>query len=227
MATRRSIVKGVLAAIGGAVGSAFTGFGERAHALVVEGGSGNQWFEDDLAATRKASSVEVSQILPDIRKRVADMGYPQDVVEAAVFGVTSSVSPRGTTVLKAGLSLNEELFFAETKELLEGSGDRVAFMAYRTDGQTYLQRLSEDQVTPEGSAELQQENSDEFLPVMSSECCGAFGTPPATCCRYDLKAMFECCAPCVFGGAPLGVMCVIIWCNYCAVSHCEEYYHAC
>lgn len=227
MAMRRSVVKGILVTIGGFVGSAFMGLGERAHALTAGGGLGNQWFEDELADTREANSVEASQILPDIRKRVVDIGYPQDVVETAAFGVTSSVSPRGTTVLKAGLRLNEELFFTEIKELLEAGDDRAAFMAYRTDGQTYLQRLSERQTTPEGFAELQQENPDGFLPVASSECCGAFGTPPATCCRYELKAMFECCTPCIFGGIPLGVMCVMIWCNYCAVSHCKEYYHVC
>jgi hypothetical protein len=103
MAMLRSVVKGILVTIGGFVGSAFMGLGERAHALTAGGGLGNQWFEDELADTREVNSVEVSQILPDIRKRVVDIGYPQDVVETAAFGVTSSVSPRGTTVLKAGL----------------------------------------------------------------------------------------------------------------------------
>lgn len=51
--------------------------------------------------------------------------------------------------------------------------------------------------------------------------------PRLQCCTYDYQALFECCTPCVFGGVPLGVACVILWCNYCAVAHCTEYYAPC
>ena len=93
MAMRRSVVKGILVTIGGFVGSAFMGLGERAHALTAGGGLGNQWFEDELADTREANSVEVSQILPDIRKRVVDMaGIKQNFLLGLCCRVVLGVS---------------------------------------------------------------------------------------------------------------------------------------
>jgi hypothetical protein len=116
--------------------------------------------------------------------------------------------------------MSEELFFILVKETSESSAPRTALLAFYTDGENIVRRLNEQEAAPGGL-------DDSLAASDGINCCSAFGMPPATCCTYDYQALFECCTPCVFGGVPLGVACVILWCNYCAVAHCTEYYAPC
>ena len=218
MSTRRTILRGIIGSLAASV-YALAGGPTTSTAAAAQQGD-RQWFEESLSGTRDATQEERDSILPDLHNRVIEAGHPSETVDVAATGVTASVSSRGNTVLKAALMMSEELFFILVKETSESSAPRTALLAFYTDGENIVRRLNEREAAPGGL-------DDSLAAGDGVNCCGAFGMPPATCCTYDYQALFECCTPCVFGGVPLGIACVMLWCNYCAVAHCTEYYPPC
>lgn len=159
-----------------------------------------------------------------MRQHVIGLGYLASDIAAADVAAAAAVSARGTTVLRATLALDSGVVFLGVKELGGKHDGRVAFSAFATDGERYVYRLFERQALSLAGDDSATAFSDAVA-FSSPGCRGAIGMPPGTCCRYDSKGLFECCAPCVFGGVPPGIACALLWCNYCATAYCLEYYH--
>lgn len=212
MSTRRSALRTITTAMGLVLSTTWP------TATAAGRAPTTPWHDEQLADMREASIEEQNRIIPDLRRRVAALQQYSSMAISAPVGATVGLSSRGTTILRATLSVDSSTIFLMVKELDHSFERRSALLTFGTDGSTYLQRLNEQEIA----------SGWNDAPIkVSGECCGEFGTPPGTCCRYDLQGLFECCTPCVFGGVPLGIACVLLWCNYCAVAHCKEYYHPC
>jgi hypothetical protein len=219
MSTRRNLLKGALATA--------TLFGIQAvglrgtDAALADDTIPVTWDKQRLANTRVASPSEFINLALAARAAAVSAGYPRAEVAAAVATATMSISPRATQVGKCALVIDGAFVFVYTKEFGANRYDRHAVQVLWTDGQEYLSEVHPSQF-------VHGLSSAKALSVAAatSTCCYSFSS--GQCCTYDFKALFECCGPCAFGGPTIyTVACVIIWCNYCAVANCTEYYHQC
>lgn len=222
---RRSILKGILS------GAASIGFGAGAlgAAQPAQAATPNnlRWDLQQFANTREATASELTTMSKVARTEALRAGYPQAVVHGAESRATMSLSPRGNAVGKCALILDDTSVFVVTKEFGHGKFDRVAVQTLWTDGSTVMKTIR-----PDAHAQLLTASGGETITDVSTAayeaCCDSSGQALGTCCDYDLQGMWECCGPCVWAIPtwPTFVACVALWCNYCNMSHCRQWYHS-
>lgn len=177
-----------------------------------------------MSATRAADSRELEIMSRIARAAAVEHGYTVAMAGGDV-AATISATPRGTSVGKASLVLDDSSVFVVSREFGQG---RLARQSVRTlwyDGASTVR-----DVDPRGHAQnITAGSVDGNALAAAASCCTPTGAALGTCCSYDLKGMFECCGPCGFTlpVVPAFLACVVIWCNYCNVSHCKQWYRVC
>jgi hypothetical protein len=224
MASRRGFLKGALAwgAAFGLSGLAMTD-ADRASAAPK---SDAPWYLQNFAGTREATGSELSSLTADLRAAAAAAGYGVAALEAATYRATTATTPRGTRVGRIAAVLDDHSLVALTKEYGKNAFDREALQAFWTDGAQVMD------MQPSAHASAMQAGRATSAATMaaSTTCCMYPGGSPGTCCVFDYQGLFECCAPCavaLIGGPAGGIACIIIWCNYCYVAKCRQWYRYC
>jgi hypothetical protein len=187
-------------------------------------GSSLEWHEQAMSVTRAADFSELSVMSNIARAAAVEHGYAPAMLEGSVQA-TMSATPRGTSVGKASIVLDDSSVFVVSREF--GTG-RLARQSVRTlwyDGASTVRDID-----PRSHAQSIADGLvDGKVLAAAASCCTPTGAALGTCCSYDLKGMFECCGPCAFTlpVVPAFLACVVIWCNYCNASHCKKWYRVC
>ena len=215
-------------AIGALAGLEGIGLGTAQRGFAADDSVRLTWDQQRLARTRDATEAEADRLAGAARTAAILAGYPAAQVNDALATTTMSISPRATQVGKCALVIGGQYIFVLTKEYGEKRYDRQATQSLWSDGEFQLKSVSATNYSHAVSS-VQAFTTATATKSGLDECCSVFGSPaPGTCCTYDLKALFECCAPCAFGGPSVyTIACVIIWCNYCAVADCTRWYTPC
>lgn len=222
MATnRRALLKGMFAgAATVGLGGTSLGWIEKAQAATAPE---QRWDRQKFANIRETTSAEFATLTGITRTLAAKEGYPDSVLGKATAKATMAVSPRGTNVGKCALILDDSSVFVGTKEFGNGRLDRTASQVLWTDGQTTLREL-----VPSLHAQSMTDNANQgpLLAAAANSCCDPTGQASGTCCEYNFKGFFECCAPCGFSlpAIPAFIACALIWCNYCNSAYCTRWY---
>lgn len=176
---------------------------------------------------RGASPDELTLVKERLARLASQRGL--GIPAASLTGVeaTTSVTPRGTQLLRASLVIDESTVLFFTKELGRGRLDREAFTLIGVETDSFVMLDADEYI--KAVRRYGAGPNASLAAIQASSCCTPPGGPLGKCCRHNFWALVDCCGPCVFTlpSAPAFLACAGIWCNYCILRTCREFWKIC